>query len=487
MKAYWMAIETALTAGQVAARRRKLQEMVRGKGVEVCTVRMGAGAGAGGKGGRGGLGMARLVSEAQGCPVVAIDDGQGQPDKAEWLANLTREATHFTPERRPVVIYVTRRVNAAGTAQAAGHPVVRYYIQRDEKGRWVKAVAEAVETVAAEARAVREGAEAGKREDTGEIVGAALCFREAVQELHQLMQLPYALVTGQPGVGKVHLIRAIWTRMHASGRMIVLPCGSFFKDYYVAGGRRRISGGREAVDQLRPYFKEAEGELLVLHQIDRLPTGLQEELVARLSSLPGDHEKAGRVLWVDSEGMAECDVKLIATSNLSAALLEQGGHLVPELAGKLLARHVRIPSLTERGGEDVLLVADDILSRIAARCGLPAAPRLAADVRKTLAKTHWPNNTSDLVRVLEHAVRRCKGKTITRADLPADIVAAAPPARESRLDEIVAQAQRAAIQNALDQAGGSVPEAARILGRNKHALWRLMGALGMTGSRKARR
>ena len=61
--------------------------------------------------------------------------------------------------------------------------------------------------------------------------------------------------------------------------MIVLSCGSFFKDYYVGVGT--ASAGAEAVDELRWYFDQAEDGLLVLHQVQKLPTAIQEELVVR--------------------------------------------------------------------------------------------------------------------------------------------------------------------------------------------------------------
>ena len=61
-------------------------------------------------------------------------------------------------------------------------------------------------------------------------------------------------------------------------------------------------------------------------------------------------------------------------------------------------------------------------------------------------------------------------------DLPP---AGASAGRSQTLDAVVRQAQVAAIQNALDQTGGDVPAAATILGRNKHALYRLMKQLDM--------
>ena len=46
------------------------------------------------------------------------------------------------------------------------------------------------------------------------------------------------------------------------------------------------------------------------------------------------------------------------------------------------------------------------------------------------------------------------------------------------------EAQRAAMENALERTGGDVAQAAALLGRNKHALHRRMGKLGMSTLRR---
>ena len=43
-----------------------------------------------------------------------------------------------------------------------------------------------------------------------DIAGASPCFRNALEELTQIMQSPYGLVTGERGVGKMFFIRALW-------------------------------------------------------------------------------------------------------------------------------------------------------------------------------------------------------------------------------------------------------------------------------------
>jgi sigma-54 dependent transcriptional regulator, acetoin dehydrogenase operon transcriptional activator AcoR len=156
-----------------------------------------------------------------------------------------------------------------------------------------------------------------------------------------------------------------------------------------------------------------------------------------------------------------------------------------ELAVKLRKRHVQIPSLSQRGPDDLLLLCEDLLQRICARQRLNSPLKLDQRVASILTTSEWPENISDLVRVLEYAIRQCRGNTIRVAHLPKDMLGNRPQRAAGTLDEIVADAQRTAIENALDRTGGDVAAAAKLLGRNPKGLYRLMGQLGIsTGERR---
>lgn len=476
MKAYLVTFHCDLPPARLAGRRRKLAEALRRHAIELRTLRAS----------KDHQRMTRqLAREARAAPVVTLDDSSPLPDRATWLADLTKDTLDLPPLRRPQVVYLTSRSSAKGVAEALRHPVLRHYIKRDEGGLWVGAVVEAVVELAEELKASQSPALVPSA--SPDIVGTSSCFRRAVQELSAVLQMPYGLVTGDGGVGKIFLIRTMWRHMAQKGPLVILPCGSFFRDYYVAGVRRRFGGGREAVDQLTPYLDEAQDGLLVLHHVEQLPTALQEELAVRLPSSSASPDMALRLTGVDSRGLVEHDVRLIATSTFSRDSLLQGGRLVSALGRKLCKRHVAIPSLVERGADDVRLLCEHIVTRIALRRQSAAVPRLAKAAMQRLAQAAWPDNISGLVRALEHAVHRCSGKTIHVRHLPEYVRGADVSAEGPLLDRVVAQAQRAAILSALETTGGDVASAARILGRNKHALYRLMAKLGLPRAPSRRR
>ena len=476
--AFFVAFNTALKPAQLAPCRRKLVTRLREHNIELETLKVGSGLR---------QVLIRLVLDGKGVPVVAIDDAHPLPNDAPWLADLKPNVLDLLPLRRPQVVYVTQRANAAGTHQALRDSVVRCYVKRDGRGKWVDEVVEAVLDIASQVKQYTPPpAPSDATVAVKDIVGVSRCFCNAIEELQRVIEAPYGLVTGPAGVGKMFLIRRLWQATAGKKPLVVVPCASFFKDYYVGGRHIRFGGGREAVDQLAPYLVEANRGMLVLHHVEQLPGALQEELAIRLTDSAGGPDAPLRMPVVDSDGLTEYAVRVLATSTFPPEQLRQTGRLNAELAVKLRKRHVRIPSLKQRGPEDVRLLCEDLLRRISIRQRLDGPPALDEQVVSTLTVRDWPENISDLVRVLEHAIRHCRSGRIGKSHLPKDLTGKGVKRGSLTLDDIVADAQRAAIENALEQTGGNVRAAAELLARNEKGLYRLMKDLGISGSRRGR-
>ncbi len=479
MKAFWVVFDSTLQPAALASRRRQLSAALRKQSIQLRTIRCA---------GDTRRAAAKRIAEARGWPVIALDDRHPLTDTTPWLAELTGLTHEFVPARRPQLIYVTRSASADGTRQALGHPLIRHYLKRDGRDRWIEQAAEAAADLAGGHAAVA-GRTPARRTAGLPVVGQAPCYRQAVANLHEALASPVSLVTGEAGVGKLYMIRALWQPPPENPRVIVLPCGSFFKDYYVGGVRRRVGGGRDDVDQLRWYFDQAEDGLLVLHHVEKLPSAVQEELAVRLASAPRDDQTPKRLTWVDRENLYESDVTIAATSDHDPGFLRQSGRLIPELADRLCRRHVPVPSLSQRGVEDIRLLCAHLLGRVIGRTPGGAAGRapkraLTAQAERALSCRAWPGNVSQLIRTLEHAARRSDGRVIRLRDLPpADAMHDGSPT----LDQAVRQAQIAAISRALDQTGGNVSQAATLLGRNRAGLHRLMRRLHMTTGRTDRK
>ena len=476
MNALFVVFATKMSKRQVNARRKRLIDILKTKGVTLHTIRAGTPAKSA---------VRQIIEKARPAPVIAIDDSHSLPEKADWFRDLMQGTDALREDYRPQVIYVSQAFSASGLVEAHLNPICCHYVRRDEKRRWV---GQAADTVLSLVKATPQVplSTAGKGTRPAALIGVSDCFCDAVRELTVIMQSSYGMVTGEVGVGKMFVIRSLWRQIGGGEPMVVLPCGSFFQDYYVGGNPRRVGGGRKAVDQIEPYLSEAQDGLLVLHHFERLPSALQETLAVWLQEAEADPDKPTRLRHAVKGGLAEYDVRILATSTFSPEVLKATGRTDPELLRRLNKRHVCLPPLRQRGKEDVRLVSEDILDRVASMTDALKLG-LSQDAVSALGKSLWKENISGLVRVLEKASRKCRGTVITLKHLSTPLEESQSISSGATLDEVIEQAQRAAIQNALKQTGGDVGLAAAILGRNKHGLHRLMTNLGLREDRPKRR
>lgn len=474
MQAFFAVFHTTLGPKQLAAKRRKLAGLLKPHKIKLRTIPADTAVSSA---------LAIIAKEAKSASIVAIDDACPDLEKADWFKQLAAEVDPIRQAYRPHIIYVSEKHTAAGVVTAHLNPMCRQYVWRDRKGVWVDNVADAIVALQEEMREAAKEPEAEAPTGTLGIAGTSDCFCEALEDLADILRSPYGLVTGEPGVGKLFLIRRLWAQIGNGQRLVLLPCGTFFKDYYVGPSFRIVGGGREAIDQIEKFFVEAEDGLLVLHHVERLPHAVQEEFAARLGATSVDPALPTRTNGVDSSGLIEHDVRVIATSAYWPQVLKQTRRVIPDLIRRLSKRHVRIPTLRQRGREDLRLVSEAILTRIDARTR-EGLFQIDDAVMTALAEGTWPENISSLAQALEQATRRCKGRRITPRHLPKDVFEPQDPNLVLTLDAILERVKRAAIQNALREAGGDKAAAARILGRDPKSMYRLMRSVGIPVSKR---
>jgi DNA-binding NtrC family response regulator len=106
---------------------------------------------------------------------------------------------------------------------------------------------------------------------------------------------------------------------------------------------------------------------------------------------------------------------------------------------------------------------------------------ISAEAQECLLHYEWPGNVRELQNAIERAVVLGESELILPEDLPDEVVEAHRPsvAMPMHFHDGVREAKRRLIQNALEQAGNSPVEAARLLGLNRTYLYRLMRHLGL--------
>ena len=205
-------------------------------------------------------------------------------------------------------------------------------------------------------------------------------------------------------------------------------------------------------DRQAGWFHSATGGTLLLRDLPALPKPAQARLAAALAvrDEPIEGEKEAPPI----------PPRILATSRAPLDELERRGAVDPGLAAQVGRYSLAIPPLRIRR-EDVpslALLAIDRACRVLS-CE-PVGIEQAA--MGALVDHDWPGDVAELELVIELAVARTSGKTITRNDLPP---LAWPTAGETEsLSGTYLEVERRLLGRALRRSGGNKSEAARMLG-----------------------
>jgi DNA-binding NtrC family response regulator len=213
---------------------------------------------------------------------------------------------------------------------------------------------------------------------------AALC---GVLERAMLLaphRLP-VLITGEPGVGKELLARAIHEASGRSGAFVALDMGALSEQLAESELFGHKKGAFTGADSARVgAFRAASGGTLLLDEIGNLSLPLQAKLLRALQE--------GEVRPVGEDRPQAVDVRVIAATNVDLEELGRRGLFRLDLLGRLRGAHVELPPLRERA-EDIVLCAR-------AMC---AGRVLSEEALEALKAYSWPGNVRELSHVVQAA------------------------------------------------------------------------------------
>jgi two-component system response regulator HydG len=301
-----------------------------------------------------------------------------------------------------------------------------------------------------------------------ELVGASPALR-ALQTAIDFVARSSApvLVTGETGVGKELVARAIHARSARGSRPLVAVNTAAIPQELLEGeifGHAR-GGFTGAVQARRGLLTEADGGTLLLDEIGDMSFGLQAKLLRVL--------QFGDVRPVGSDRTHHVDVRVIASSHRNLPALVKEGRFREDLLFRLDVLSVHVPPLRDHR-EDIPTLAVHFLAH--ARRRAPASPVRAIGPRAlhALQEREWAGNVRELASVIERAVVFGAGETIDVEHLP--VVPGAEPAPQwpcSRESPWTMQRlSRAYTDWVLAQTGGNKTRAADIMGVNLSTIYR---------------
>ena len=257
------------------------------------------------------------------------------------------------------------------------------------------------------------------------------------------------LIRGETGTGKEIFARALHAASpRAEKTFVPINCGAIpdtlleseLFGYEKGAFTGAIKRGKQGL------FEFADGGSIFLDEIGELAPHLQVKLLRILQD--------GRVRRIGGTREVPVNVRILAATNRNLEDLLQKRWFREDLYYRLNVIPLFLPPLRARK-EDIPLLTQVFLKRYAARLQKPEAPISEKALRK-LIEYHWPGNIRELENVIERAVNIMTGTVVLEEHIVLDQglppqVEATPSVDARSLKEIVAEAEHAALAQAMER------------------------------------
>jgi sigma-54 specific flagellar transcriptional regulator A len=218
------------------------------------------------------------------------------------------------------------------------------------------------------------------------------------------------LVLGESGTGKEVVARAIHEASPRRMRPFVpINCGAIpaeLLESELFGHEKGAFTG--ALITRKGRFEIAEGGTIFLDEIGDMNPTMQVKLLRVLQERV--YERVGSCV------SQRCDVRIIAATNRDLEQAIAKGTFREDLFYRLNVVPIEMPALRDRGEDLPLLIAD--LSGRLAGGGRPAVQFSTAAI-EALKAYRWPGNVRELSNLLERMSIQCGSRPVAVADLPA--------------------------------------------------------------------
>jgi len=358
----------------------------------------------------------------------------------------------------------------------AAHGAIHLYLEKKRFRRSDFEVSISVANILAIALA-KARAFATLKADHQRLVDKSATFDELVGESQPMQELKSkikrigrasgcVLVRGESGCGKELVARAIHKHStRADQPLLSVNCAAIPRDLMESqlfGHRRGAFTGAES-DHIG-WFQQADAGTLFLDEIGELTLEGQAKLLRIL--------EGHAFLPVGGQKEIEVDVRMIAATNRDLREIVREGRFREDLYYRLSVFELCVPPLRERG-TDIELLLHFFLEHFKRQHGRPEL-KLSDAARHKLLAYNWPGNVRQLRNVIDSAVVLALEDTMEPEDLGLRDVGG------DVLDSLrIDHWERKLIKEALSRTGGSIPEAAKLLGMGRATVYRKVDEFGL--------
>jgi two-component system response regulator HydG len=313
------------------------------------------------------------------------------------------------------------------------------------------------------------------------IVGRSSSIREVLGRVVRVAPTDATvLITGESGTGKELVAKAIHANIRRADRAFVsINCAALTETLLESELFGHAKGSFTGAHTARKgLFEEADGGTFFFDEIAETPSAVQAKLLRAIQ----EHE----IRRVGENKPVHVDVRIVAATNQDLLKAVGEKRFRQDLYYRLNVARFSLPPLRERR-EDVALLAQHFLER----CGREHGKEVRAfhpDALRALSAYSFPGNVRELENVVERAVALARASVIGLGDLPREVVggAASPspelfilPEEGCDLDQVLGEAERRLILQALDRTGGVRVQAAKLLGVSLRSLRYRLQKLGV--------
>jgi PAS domain S-box-containing protein len=299
-----------------------------------------------------------------------------------------------------------------------------------------------------------------------DIIGRSPAISLAKEQARRAAETPATvLLRGESGTGKELFAHAIHNASsRKKGQFVRINCAALAQDlleselfgYEEGAFTGAMKGGKIGL------FEEASRGTIFMDEIGEIGLSLQKKLLRVLQER--------EITRVGSTIPIPIDVRVIAATNANLEQKVKEGSFREDLYYRLNVIPILIPPLREIK-DDISLIVEHLIFKLNQSYGREVL-RMSGDALSGLMQYHWPGNVRELESVIARAMINMKPneKIIEILHLPllecekvSEVLFSAAQSTARTLDQAVAEAERAAIIRALQDAGGNRQNAANLL------------------------
>ncbi|HEX5749244.1 MAG TPA: sigma-54 dependent transcriptional regulator [Archangium sp.] len=395
---------------------------------------------------------------------------------------VLRAVNAANPDVPVIIITAHGTVDSAVEAIKAG--AFDYVTKPFDQAELSAVIAKAAKAHDVAQRSVRADAKA-----RAAIIGESPQLQEVFKIIDKVADTPSTvLINGESGTGKELIASALHGASSRRDKpFIKINCAAIphnLLESELFGYERGAFTG--AVTSKPGRFELADGGTLFLDEIGEIPVEMQVKLLRALQE--GEFERVGGIKTT------RVDVRLIAATNRDLQAEIEAGRFRKDLYYRLAVVPIVLPPLRERR-TDIPMLAGHFVEKYNRKLN-KKIESISDDAMALLQAYNWPGNIRELENLIERVLLFADGPSITAKDLPdpvrqgsgtpAPALSAAPleaSTGEGGLKDIVrmkaAELEKDLITKALEETGGNVTRAARLLQISRKSLQTKMKEFGL--------